>query len=87
MNPPPITDVRDCLRLARTQNVGPVTFANLIARFGSAAAALDALPKLVQRGGGASLAIPSAAEAEDEIAILTKMNGLFCPATQSFHPA
>ncbi|MFL5238207.1 MAG: DNA-processing protein DprA [Rhizomicrobium sp.] len=75
MNPPPITDVRDWLRLARTQNVGPVTFANLIARFGSAAAALDALPKLVKRGGGASLAIPSAAEAEDEIAILTKMNG------------
>ena len=31
---------RAWLRLARTENVGPVTFRNLIARFGSASAAL-----------------------------------------------
>jgi DNA processing protein len=41
----------DVLRLTRTLNVGPVTFFQLIARFGSAAAALEALPELSIRGG------------------------------------
>ena len=37
---------RDWLRLARTENVGPVTFAQLISRFGEASLALAALPDL-----------------------------------------
>ncbi len=41
----------DTLRLARTENVGPVTFRQLLARFGSAAAAIEALPQLARRGG------------------------------------
>lgn len=41
----------DWLRLIRTENVGPVTFYQLLARFGSAAAALDALPEIARRGG------------------------------------
>ena len=40
------------LRLIRTEKIGPVTFAQLLARFGSAAAALDAVPQLAARGGG-----------------------------------
>ncbi|HEX3954693.1 MAG TPA: DNA-processing protein DprA [Stellaceae bacterium] len=36
----------DWLRLCRTETVGPVTFYALLRRFGSAAAALDALPDL-----------------------------------------
>jgi DNA processing protein len=39
------------LRLFRTENVGPVTFRRLIEHFGSAVAALDALPDLARRGG------------------------------------
>src|SRR5207302_786625 len=46
---------RDWLRLARSQNVGPVTFAALIHRFHSAAAALDELPRLARRGGASEL--------------------------------
>ncbi|MCW3835364.1 DNA-processing protein DprA [Sphingomonas canadensis] len=42
----------DRLRLIRSANVGPVTYAQLIARFGGAAAALEALPMLAARGGG-----------------------------------
>lgn len=38
------------LRLARTENIGPVTFASLIARFGTAEAALKAVPQLAARG-------------------------------------
>ena len=42
---------RAWLRLARTQNVGPATFANLIARFGTASASLARVPELARRGG------------------------------------
>ncbi len=41
----------DWLRLIRTDNVGPITFYRLLENFGSAAAALDALPSLSKRGG------------------------------------
>lgn len=39
----------DWLRLARTPRVGPVTFAQLIAKFGSAGRAIDALPNLTRK--------------------------------------
>jgi DNA processing protein len=41
----------DRLRLIRTENVGPITFRHLMEKFGSATAALDALPGLARRGG------------------------------------
>lgn len=48
----------DWLRLARTDRVGPVTFAGLIARFGSAGAALAEIPGMARRGGGKSFTLP-----------------------------
>ena len=39
----------DWLRLARSDNVGPITFYKLLERFGGAGAALDALPGLARR--------------------------------------
>jgi DNA processing protein len=42
---------RDWLRLISSENVGPITFRQLINRFGSAAEALRALPELAKRGG------------------------------------
>lgn len=65
-----LTDVqrRDWLRLARTENVGPVTFDQLISRYQDAALALAALPDLARRGGRMGrLKIPSEAEAEAEL--------------------
>jgi len=41
----------DWLQLIRTQNIGPVTFHRLMAKFGSAAKALDALPDLARKAG------------------------------------
>ncbi len=41
----------DWLRLIRTDNVGPITFRALLQRYGSASAALEALPDLARRGG------------------------------------
>lgn len=59
----------DRLRLCRTDNVGPVTYRRLIERFGSAAAAIDALPDLSRRGGRSRALVPprrTAAEQEAE---------------------
>ncbi len=40
------------LRLIRSANIGPVTYVQLMRRFGSAAAALEAIPHLAARAGG-----------------------------------
>lgn len=57
------------LRLIRTENVGPMTFRQLLERFGTAERAIDALPDLARRGGRRrALAVPPAAAAEREIA-------------------
>jgi DNA processing protein len=42
----------DQLRLIRSPNIGPVSYRQLMVRFGGARAALEALPDLVRRGGG-----------------------------------
>ncbi len=59
---------RDWLRLRRSENVGAVTFHQLIRRYGDAGRALAALPALSQRGGRSQpLAIPTEADAEREL--------------------
>ncbi len=59
---------RDRLRLSRTENVGPVTFQQLMQRFGSAAKAIDAIPHLARRGGRtAGLKVCTVAEANREL--------------------
>ncbi len=61
----------DWLRLVRSDNVGPRTFRALIDRYGSARAALEALPELARRGGAqrpVRLATPEEVERELESA-------------------
>jgi DNA processing protein len=79
---------RAWLRLARTQNVGPTTFAGLIARFGTAARALAEVPRLASRGGAAgSLRQPSDADAEREIEQLQKRGGrMICSCEEAYPP-
>ncbi|MDP3783252.1 MAG: hypothetical protein Q8Q79_10070 [Sphingopyxis sp.] len=55
------------LRLIRTPHVGPVSWHQLMQRFGSGEAALDALPDLVFRGGAGKVRIASADIAEREL--------------------
>lgn len=58
-------------RLARTENVGPVTFRQLLRRFGSGQEALLALPDLARRGGRAKalrIAAPEDVDREREAA-------------------
>ena len=56
------------LRLARADRVGPVSFRQLLERFGSAERALDALPDLVRRGGGPGYTLPPVEQVEAELA-------------------
>lgn len=74
------------LRLARTPNVGPVTFAQLIARFGSAAAALKEVPHLVRRGGGEPLRIPDEALIRREIDGVEKIGGRIIASIEPDYP-
>jgi len=55
------------LRLMRTPTLGPVTYAQLLARFGTAAAALDAIPDLARRGGGRPPMVPPRAAIDREV--------------------
>ncbi|MEM7496970.1 MAG: DNA-processing protein DprA [Pseudomonadota bacterium] len=56
------------LRLARSENVGPRTFLNLLTRFGSAERAVEALPALAARGGRQNYGLCARDRAESEIA-------------------
>jgi DNA processing protein len=79
---------RDWLRLARSQNVGPVTFAALIGRFHSAAAALDELPRLARRGGAAGdLRIPTKEEAERELEATARLGARVIACVEPDFPA
>lgn len=76
------------LRLARAQNVGPVTFAALIARFRSAAAALKELPRLARRGGAAGEPrIPNANEAERELEAVARIKARLIASCEPDFPA
>jgi DNA processing protein len=76
------------LRLARTQNVGPVTFAALIERFGSASKALRELPKLARRGGSAGdLKIPNEEDAEREFESIQRIGARLIVSCEAEFPA
>ena len=55
------------LRLIRSENIGPVTYFQLLARFGSAQAAIDAIPDLAARGGGRPPRLVPKSQIEREI--------------------
>ncbi|MFC3069784.1 DNA-processing protein DprA [Phenylobacterium soli] len=74
------------LRLARTENVGPVTFRELVRRYGGPAEALEALPELARRGGRvAGIRVPTTAEIEDELAAGERIGArLLCACEAAF---
>jgi DNA processing protein len=79
---------RAWLRLARAPNVGPVTFAALMARFHSAANALEELPRLARRGGAAGdLRIPTDDDAARELEGLEKIGGRLIASIEPDFPA
>ena len=75
------------LRLIRTPGVGPVTYRQLIARFGSAEAALAALPDLARRGGGRVPTPPDLRAIEREQAAVVKAGGRYLFLDDPAYPA
>lgn len=74
------------IRLLRSPNVGPISYRQLIARFGSAAAALDALPDLASRGRGPYR--PAAATSiEREVAEVRRAGARYLFHDQPDYPA
>ncbi|MEL7042033.1 MAG: DNA-processing protein DprA [Pseudomonadota bacterium] len=76
---------RNWLRLARTPRVGPVTFFQLLHRFGSASAALEALPSLSKRSG--SLAIPDPGAMDKEWQAIAAYGAQLICSAESDYPA
>jgi DNA processing protein len=81
-----IEDLVDRLRLLRTPGIGPVTYRQLVARFGSAAEALAAVPDLARRGGGKAPAIRTRQDAEREIAWVEKFSAKFLGIGHGLYP-
>jgi len=74
------------IRLLRSPNIGPVGYRQLLARFGTAAAALDALPDLAGRGKGPYR--PAAADGiEREVAAVRKAGARYLFHDQPDYPA
>lgn len=69
-----MSELIDCLQLIRSENVGPVTYRRLIERYGSAAAALKAIPELAKKGGGRAPKIADRAACEKEFAAINKQS-------------
>jgi len=65
------------LRLIRTPSIGPITYRQLIARFGSAEAAIEALPGLAARGGGRAPKVVDAGVAAREIAAAERLGARY----------
>ncbi len=77
----------DWLRLIRTENVGPITFRALLTRFGSAAAAIDALPDLARRGGRTQpIRVWPKSAAERELSAIDKLGARLIGLNEPDYP-
>lgn len=75
------------LRLIRSDNVGPVTFRDLINHFGSAETALAALPELSARGGATrSIQIATESEAHKELEAARRFGAQFVGIGEPDYP-
>jgi DNA processing protein len=74
------------LRLIRSANVGPVTYFHLLGRFGSADAALRAIPDLAARGGGRAPRIASPTLVEAEMAAVERLGARYLFLGQGLYP-
>lgn len=78
----------DWLRLARTETIGPVTFYAMLRRFGSARAALDALPRLARRSGaGRPVTAPDRAAIAAEAAAIARAGARLLCQGEPAYPA
>ena len=74
------------LRLIRSDNIGPVTYFQLLARFGSAGAALDAIPDLAARGGGRAPKLVARGVVEREMEAVAALGARYLFLGQGLYP-
>ena len=74
------------LRLIRSDNIGPVTYFQLLARFGSAQAALDAIPDLAARGGGRAPRLAPRGAIEREMEQVERLGARYLFVGQGLYP-
>ena len=91
VNPTPgaFTDARRFawLRLWRSENIGPRTFGTLLQRFGTAEAALEALPDLLRRGTpGRAVKIAPIADIEREMEAAARLGAAFIAMGEPAYP-
>lgn len=88
--PAALTDVErfDWLRLTRSETIGPKTFRKLLERYGSAGAALNALPDLIRQGKpGRPIRIFSLEETEMELEAMQRLGAFFLGFGEPDYPA
>jgi len=82
-----VSDLIERIRLIRSPTIGPVTYRQLIARFGSAEAALAAIPDLARRGGGKIPVLFTRDQAEREIGAVERLGARYLVLGQGLYPA
>lgn len=85
----PLSDAErvDWVRLARTPNVGPVTFFQLLGRFGSAGSALEGLPDLARKSrSGRELSPPDPDLVERELEATRKYGARILASCEPDYP-
>jgi DNA processing protein len=79
-------DLIDRLRLIRTPGIGPIAYRQLLLRFGSAEAALAAIPDLARRGGGKVPPLFPADKARREIDTVDRLGAHYLVLGQGLYP-
>lgn len=74
------------IRLIRSQSIGPVTFRQLLVRFGSAEAALAAVPDLASRGRGRAPVLFAEDAARREIERVERLGARYLVLGQGLYP-
>lgn len=80
-------DLLDRLRLIRSANVGPVAYFQLIRRFGTPRAALEALPTLAAKGGGKAPRLADMAQIVREVEAVEKLGARYLFLGQGLYPS
>ena len=77
----------DWLRLIRSDNAGPRTFAWLLRQYGDARSAIEALPELSRRGGASrAIRVYPRADAEREMAAARRLGAEFVGIAEAAYP-
>ena len=79
-------DLLDRLRLIRSANIGPVSYFQLLQRFGTAGKALEAIPQLASRGGGKAPRLADLRDIAAEIEAVQRLGARYLFVGQGLYP-